>query len=194
MSNPLTSDTLLIEAHALLTAATIAGAFDTPHGPMETALRTSIIQWLRQARSAMSTLPAAEALELAEAYDTLYVAAYATAPAPGHTFPAVSRALKAHRSGDTAVDPYRLFRMIDRGLARRHTPYFGAPLAWHSHTLAHWHRQFAYGTCFEPLSDYDTRQRVALLLQSDLRPFEPLTEATYKQTLRNNYPLPTPGR
>lgn len=89
--------------------------------------------------------------------------------------------------GDETVDKYDLFRRIDAGLDRRDREYFGAPLRWQARMLQIWHRQFIGGHSSEPLSDHDTRQRVLILLSSDLFPFEARNEARFKATLLKNH-------
>lgn len=96
-------------------------------------------------------------------------------------------AFEAYIRGDKSVDQYILFRYVSREIDRGNKKFLGRPLQWEATCLDRWHRQFQYGAALEPLSDHDTRQRVLLLLTSDLFPFEARNEARFKATLLKNY-------
>lgn len=102
-------------------------------------------------------------------------------------------AFEAHIRGDKTIDQYLLFHYISREIDRRNKKFLGRHLQWEAACLDKWHRQFQYGACLDPLSDHDIRQRVLILLTSDLSPFEPRNESKFKQKLlRNHLHLLTP--
>ena len=98
-------------------------------------------------------------------------------------------AFEAHLNGDRSINVYDLFRAISAQTAKGNKAFLGRPLEWESDCLQKWHKQFKYGVSITPLSDYDTRQRVHILLTSNLLPFEGSNELRYKQTLlrRNSH-------
>lgn len=96
-------------------------------------------------------------------------------------------AFEAHIRGDKSVDQYLLFHYISREIDRRNKKFLGRHLQWEAACLDKWHRQFQYGACLDPLSDHDIRQRVLILLTSDLSPFEPRNESSFKKKLLRNH-------
>ncbi len=92
-------------------------------------------------------------------------------------------AFEAHLNGDRTINVYELFRAVAAQTASGNKAFLGKPLEWESACLRRWHDQFKYGVSLTPLSDYDTRQRVHILLTSNLLPFEGSNEPRYKQTL-----------
>lgn len=145
-------------------------------------IRRSAKIWLQEIDSRLKELSPAEALEAITYYDIIHRIGYCSPAYPETINRHVLRAFDAYIHGDTSVDQYELFRAISLGLKRRDKAYFDRPLEWHSDSLDCWYRQFKHGACLEKLTEYDTTQRVTLLLESDLWAFTP-DQAAFKHRL-----------
>ena len=83
------------------------------------------------------------------------------------------------------VDPYTLFWQIKLGLNRKDRAYFFRPLQWYTTTLTCWYNNFSAPHISPSLSTYDIIQRISILLQTDLRPYNLSDQDTFKQHLFN---------
>lgn len=96
-------------------------------------------------------------------------------------------------SGDTPatdtrpIDAYTLFRQIKLGLNRKDRAYFFRPLQWYTATLTRWYNDLSAPYTSPSLSAYDTIQRVSVLLQTDLRPYNLPDQDAFKQRLFNTH-------
>lgn len=158
-------------------------------GPIARTDRSAVLsaarKWLERTEAAIDTFTAADALTVIEIYDPVHRIAHNTAADPRYIHRYVNAALEARIHGDHSVDPYRLFRMIHRGLTAAFKLYSDRPLEWKSRMLDRWHREFRTGTYTgpEPIDDYDRQNRIAILLDTDLWTFEPDPQA-FKSRLR----------
>ncbi len=168
-------------ARAICETASSSGMFTSAYPAANTfnEIRRSAKIWLQEIDSRLKELSPAEALKAITYYDLIHRIGYCSPAYPETINRHVLRAFEAYIHGDTSVDQYELFRAISLGLKRRDKAYFDGPLEWHSDCLDRWYRQFRHGTCLEKLSEYDTAQRVTLLIESDLWAFTP-DQAAFK--------------
>lgn len=179
--------TITETAAQITEAASAAGMFlSQPTQPMLLSkVRTAARQWIALTESRLKSLSPGDALKAAGAYDLVHRIAFNRPADPGIINKYTLAAFAALLDGDKTVDEYILFRQINEGIKRRDPAYAGKPVQWHSISLARWHADFAGGRRSSGLSDYDTMQRVDILLQSDLWAFETTDETAYKQRLTN---------
>lgn len=85
------------------------------------------------------------------------------------------------------VNPYTLFWQIKLGLNRKDRAYFFRPLQWYTTTLTRWYNDLSAPRTSSPISTYDTIQRVSILLQTDLRPYNLPDQDAFKQHLFNTH-------
>lgn len=170
-------------------AADSSGLFSSafPSSQAFSEIRRSAKKWVQEIDSRISGLSPAEALDAMAYYDIMHRIAYCKPPYPETINRPVIRAFEAYIRGDKSIDQYDLFRYISSGVQRRDKAYFGRPLQWRSICLERWHRQFLYGASLDQLNDYDTLQRVTILLESDLWAFETRNETAFKERLFNAY-------
>ncbi|MDE6300243.1 MAG: hypothetical protein K2M19_00820, partial [Muribaculaceae bacterium] len=180
-----TVDALTDHGTRIARAAIRAGMFNVGHLPTPTdkSLRQEARQWLHGTSALLPRLTAAEILPLITVYDLVHRVAFRcpadTVMINRHVF----RAFDALVHGDSAVDQYDMYRAIKAGLDRRDSAYFDRTMQWNTITLGRWHRQFRRGTPDAPLSDYDTLNRVAILLSDDLWAYEASNQAAFKHRL-----------
>ncbi|MDE6460519.1 MAG: hypothetical protein K2K52_06790, partial [Paramuribaculum sp.] len=129
----------------------------------------------------------ADALTAIATFDIIHRIAHGAPANPQLINKYTLRAFDALISGDKTIDEYTLFRQIGMGIRRKDPAYTDKPLRWHSLSLARWHKQFANAEPVGNLSDYDTAQRVSILLSSDLWALETRNEAAFKHRLHTRY-------
>ena len=177
-------------AERICTAASEAGLFVLPdgHDPAGiTRVREDAKRWLSEAESCLPQMTPGEALRVINLYDVVHRIAWSR-PADWSIIKRYTlTAFEAFIRGDKTVDKYILFRQIAAGIRRKDRAYMDRPLQWYTLTLKAWYREFSSGTTSTPLSDHDTRERVSILLQSDLGVYETRNEATYKRRLLINH-------
>lgn len=183
------SDTLSTIAGQLITAANNAGIFglNCRNKTQNNTLQTVAKEWIRQTDKVIDSHAPADALEVISFYDLIHRIAYGRPALPEIINRHVLRAFDSMIRGDKDIDRYTLFRQIALGLNRKDKAYTGRPLQWHSICLDRWHTQFNSGFSSEPLSEYDTIQRVSILLESNLWILEAENETAFKQLLFNNH-------
>ncbi|MDE6048071.1 MAG: hypothetical protein K2G09_00035 [Paramuribaculum sp.] len=177
------------EANAIVRAASAAGIFLTELRDRQLAaqVRKMAKQWVNDIERQLSAMAPADALTAIATFDIIHRIAHGVPANPQLINKYTLKAFDAYISGDKTVDEYTLFRQIATGLRRKDPAYADRPLRWHSLSLARWHKQFASGDAADTLSDYDTAQRVTILLQSDLWALETRNEAAYKHRLHTRY-------
>lgn len=160
-------------------AAAIISTFPAP--------RTLARQWIKEVEKRFDHLTAGDSLSAADCYELVHPVAFGT-PAGRSLLDNIRlSAFGAFLRGDKSVDRYTLQRTIARELSRHNKKFLGNPLQWESACIARWHRQFRHGISIDPMSDYDTINRVSALLSSDLWAFETRNENSFKQNLFRNH-------
>lgn len=193
-SNISTPDLYSIEAiiHAaehICAAANDAALFvaDEQNPTEISRTRKAARNWLSEVGTRLSQMTPGEALRVINIYDVIHRIAWSH-PADWNIIKRYNlAAFEAFIRGDKTVDKYILFRQIATGIRRKDRAYMDRPLQWYTLTLKAWYREFSSGTTSTPLSDHDTRERVSILLQSDLWVYETRNEAAYKHRLLTNY-------
>ncbi|MBD5274446.1 MAG: hypothetical protein HDS36_06345 [Bacteroides sp.] len=176
----------------LLCIASREAAALIPSGNLSsiTRIRRSSRQWIEKAEQSLPGYTPGEALETIVAYDFIHRLAYNAAPIPDLIDRHVLRAFEAMLQGDSTINKFTLFRRITFGLRRKSPLYTGRPLKWQSHQLARWHKEIKnnlnhQGDINNPnnQSNKEDIEKISILLESDLFPFEGTNEAAFKQTL-----------
>ena len=185
----------------LLCIASREAAALIPSGNLSsiTRIRRSSRQWIEKAEQSLPGYTPGEALETIVAYDFIHRLAYNAAPIPDLIDRHVLRAFEAMLQGDSTINKFTLFRRITFGLRRKSPLYTGRPLKWQSHQLARWHKEIKnnlnhQGDINTPNNQGDINnpnnqsnkediEKISILLESDLFPFEGTNEAAFKQTL-----------
>lgn len=122
-----------------------------------------------------------DALYAVEAYDLPYRLAYNRPASSTFIYKYHDAALNAIIHGDSTVDEYALYKVIDRAINRKDKNYFAKPLEWLTIQSSYWYKNV------EGSTEYDTINRVSILLSSDLFVYEGNNAHTYKQQLFNKY-------
>ena len=176
----------------LLCIASREAAALIPSGNLSsiTRIRRSSRQWIEKAEQSLPGYTPGEALETIVAYDFIHRLAYNAAPIPDLIDRHVLRAFEAMLQGDATINKFTLFRRISFGLQRKSPLYTGRPLKWQSHQLARWHKEIKnnlknQGDINTPnnQSNKEDIEKISILLESDLLPFEGTNEVAFKQTL-----------
>lgn len=176
----------------LLCIASREAATLIPSGNLSsiTRIRRSSRQWIEKAEQSLPGYTPGEALETIVAYDFIHRLAYNATPIPDLIDRHVLRAFEAMLQGDPAINKFTLFRRISFGLRRKSPLYTGRPLKWQSHQLARWHKEIKnnlnhQGDINNPnnQSNKEDIEKISILLESDLFPFEGTNEVAFKQTL-----------
>ena len=178
-------------AMLLCIASREAAAF-IPSGNLSsiTRIRRSSRQWIEKAEQSLPGYTPGEALETIVAYDFIHRLAYNAAPIPDLIDRHVLRAFEAMLQGDDTINKFTLFRRITFGLRRKSPLYTGRPLKWQSHQLARWHKEIKNNLNHQRdintpnnQTNKEDIEKISILLESDLFPFEGTNEAVFKQTL-----------
>lgn len=182
-------EAIIHSAEQICAAANDAGLFvadgQDPAGIAR--VRKAAQSWLMEVARRLSRLTPGEALRVVNLYDVIHRIAWSR-PADRDIINRYSlAAFEAFIRGDKTVDKYILFRLIAAGIRRKDRAYMDRPLQWYTLTLDKWHKEFSTGTASLPLSDHDTRERVSILLQSDLWVYETRNESAYKHRLLTNH-------
>lgn len=176
----------------LLCIASREAATLIPSGNLSsiTRIRRSSRQWIEKAEQSLPGYTPGEALETIVAYDFIHRLAYNAAPIPDLIDRHVLRAFEAMLQGDSTINKFTLFRRITFGLRRKSPLYTGRPLKWQSHQLAKWHKEIKNNLNNQRdinnpnnQSNKEDIEKISILLESDLFPFEGTNEAVFKQTL-----------
>ena len=176
----------------LLCIASREAATLIPSGNLSsiTRIRRSSRQWIEKAEQSLPGYTPGEALETIVAYDFIHRLAYNAAPIPDLIDRHVLRAFEAMLQGDATINKFTLFRRITFGLRRKSPLYTGRPLKWQSHQLARWHKEIKNSLKNQRdintpnnQSNKEDIEKISILLESDLLPFEGTNEAVFKQTL-----------
>ena len=167
----------------LLCIASREAAALIPSGNLSsiTRIRRFSRQWIEKAEQSLPGYTPGEALETIVAYDFIHRLAYNAAPIPDLIDRHVLRAFEAMLQGDATINKFTLFRRISFGLQRKSPLYTGRPLKWQSHQLARWHKEIKNSLNNE--SNKEDIEKISILLESDLFPFEGTNEVAFKQTL-----------
>lgn len=145
------------------------------------SVREAARRWIEGVDGAVASMPVADLLPIADCYEAIHRLAY-DAPASRRFIGSLRlRAFEAYVGGDRAVDTYALFRAVTTEIDLGNRAFIGRPLTWQAACLDRWHRQLRYGLPAAP--SRDTLRRAALLLTSNLRPFEGSNEPRFKQRL-----------
>ena len=185
---------------------TLPGA--PPQSREAATLITRCRHWLTAVHDRMAHYTPGDALLLTDTYDIIHRLVHQQPADPSFLNPIRLRALEARIHGDTTVDEYTLYRVIDAAVRRRDPLFLGRPLHWLTLTLDRWYHRlkkqinsFPSGgtTASAPfkiqnskskiplVSDYDTQMMVSLLLTADLSAYEGPRQAAFKQRLRTQY-------
>ena len=176
----------------LLCIASREAAALIPSGNLSsiTRIRRSSRQWIEKAEQSLPGYTPGEALETIVAYDFIHRLAYNAAPIPDLIDRHVLRAFEAMLQGDDTINKFTLFRRITFGLRRKSPLYTGRPLKWQSHQLARWHKEIKNNLNHQRdintpnnQTNKEDIEKISILLESDLFPFEGTNEAVFKQTL-----------
>ena len=176
----------------LLCIASREAAALIPSGNLSsiTRIRRSSRQWIEKTEQSLPGYTPGEALETIVAYDFIHRLAYNAAPIPDLIDRHVLRAFEAMLQGDSTINKFTLFRRITFGLRRKSPLYTGRPLKWQSHQLARWHKEIKnnlnhQGDINNPNNQNNKEdiEKISILLESDLFPFEGTNEVAFKQTL-----------
>ena len=176
----------------LLCIASREAATLIPSGNLSsiTRIRRSSRQWIEKAEQSLPGYTPGEALETIVAYDFIHRLAYNAAPIPDQIDRHVLRAFEAMLQGDSTINKFTLFRRITFGLRRKSPLYTGRPLKWQSHQLARWHKEIKNNLNNQRdintpnnQSNKEDIEKISILLESDLFPFEGTNETVFKQTL-----------
>ncbi len=185
---------------------TMAGATDGPAGitcPALTASsgpaaldRTTARQWIETVVRALPGMSPSEAFDAITAYDRIHLMAYDTPADPALLNRYTLRAFEAMIQGDSAIDPYAMYRRISERLRHNDSAYLGRPLRWLSESLARWHREIRLNLLTVSAPDRDTLQQAAILMEADLRAYEGSNQTAFKRRLSTRYrkylrPLPS---
>lgn len=201
-------------ASLIFAEASVAGMLVNP-GPLTPdmrAVRESAREWIEKVETSIDAFTPGDALALTGPFDMIHRIAFGR-PARA---PFLDRyrlaAFEARIRGDKTVCPYTLHRIISAEIKRGNPLYLGRPLDWKSDLLRRWHTLHRFGPSLTPTpmrqqphpsdesrmqtaanADDDTRQRVAILLESDLYAFEASNEPAYKLRLfaAHRHLLPT---
>lgn len=154
--------------------------------------------FVKELDAAFKNSSAAYALSVYSSYNWAYRIAYNTPPAPDFTFGIVRVALDARIHGDKDIDIYELYRLIDLGMMFYPELYKDKAQTWRNHMLESWHEEFQSGRDLGPkcltassvrrsvIADRDILNRVAILIESDLRTFEQ-NQKSFKKRLFDNH-------
>ena len=176
----------------LLCIASREAATLIPSGNLSsiTRIRRSSLQWIEKAEQSLPGYTPGEALETIVAYDFIHRLAYNAAPIPDLIDRHVLRAFEAMLQGDATINKFTLFRRITFGIRRKSPLYTGRPLKWQSHQLARWHKEIKNSMKNQRdinnpnnQSNKEDIEKISILLESDLFPFEGTNEVAFKQTL-----------
>ena len=176
----------------LLCIASREAATLIPSGNLSsiTRIRRSSRQWIEKAEQSLPGYTPGEALETIVAYDFIHRLAYNAAPIPDLIDRHVLRAFEAMLQGDAAINKFTLFRRISFGLRSNSPLYTGRPLKWQSHQLARWHKEIKNNPNNQRdinnpnnQSNKEDIEKISILLETDLFPFEGTNEVAFKQTL-----------
>ena len=176
----------------LLCIASREAAALIPSGNLSsiTRIRRSSRQWIEKAEQSLPGYTPGEALETIVAYDVIHRLAYNAAPIPDLIDRHVLRAFEAMLQGDSTINKFTLFRRITFGIRRKSPLYTGRPLKWQSHQLARWHKEIKNSMKNQRdinnpnnQSNKEDIEKISILLESDLFPFEGTNEVAFKQTL-----------
>ena len=176
----------------LLCIASREAAALIPSGNLSsiTRIRRSSRQWIEKAEQSLPGYTPGEALETIVAYDFIHRLAYNAAPIPDLIDRHVLRAFEAMLQGDATINKFTLFRRITFGIRRKSPLYTGRPLKWQSHQLARWHKEIKNSMKNQRdinnpnnQSNKEDIEKISILLESDLFPFEGTNEVAFKQTL-----------
>ena len=176
----------------LLCIASREAAALIPSGNLSsiTRIRRSSRQWIEKAEQSLPGYTPGEALETIVAYDFIHRLAYNAAPIPDLIDRHVLRAFEAMLQGDSTINKFTLFRRITFGIRRKSPLYTGRPLKWQSHQLARWHKEIKNSLKNQRdinnpnnQSNKEDIEKISILLESDLFPFEGTNDVAFKQTI-----------
>ncbi|MDE5796023.1 MAG: hypothetical protein K2H75_02830, partial [Muribaculaceae bacterium] len=162
-------------------------------------VRKAAKDWVQAIRQRIDNIPVAAALTIINIFDPVHRIAYGT-PADSafinrHTLGAFNSLTCPDQptpgdkpaSATETVNPYTLFWQIKLGLNRKDRAYFFRPLQWYTSSLDRWYNDFSTPSASPSLTPYDTIQRISILLQTDLRPYNLPDQDTFKQRLFNTH-------
>lgn len=166
---------LLSQAHEIFSRANALQLHDPAtdcHTPAARAIRLQALQWLASTAPLLPSLSAAETMELLNPLDYLHRIARSE-PAPDSLLnPLRLKIFNAYIHGDSTLDVYDVFTLVDTELRRHNRAFFGKPLAWHSLQISTWLRNFR-NPSRPKISGYDLHNQARLLLQTELTTFLP---------------------
>lgn len=143
--------------------------------------------WVKIVEGRLNFYSVGDALKLTDAYDLMHRMAY-NQPADKETInKIILKAFAALIHGDKDVDPYVLFKAIERHARHREQAFLDKPLTWTCRCLDEWHKQAVKGFDLTYLSDYDILSRVNILLDADLYAFEGHNQQKFKQRLAEQH-------
>lgn len=150
-------------------------------------LRRQAKTWVNNVERHLGSLTMGDSLTALDYYDLIHRIAFNAPADSGYLNRHKLNAFDSYMRGDTTVNAYTLQHTVAQEIRRRNRAFFGQPLRWESVCLDRWHKQFPCGCSLTPLGDYDTLQRVTLLLSADLWAFETRNEAAYKRRLFDSH-------
>lgn len=143
--------------------------------------------WVKTVECHFRFYSVGDALKLTDAYDLMHRMAY-NQPADKETInKIILKAFDALIHGDKDVDPYVLFKAIERHARHREQAFLDKPLTWIFQCMDEWHKQAVKGFDSTSLSDYDILSRVNILLDADLFAFEGRNQQKFKQRLAEQH-------
>ncbi|GEM_PF-1184025 len=143
--------------------------------------------WINEVEQNIDSFNAGDALSVAGCFDAVHRIAFGRPAKESYLNHYKLNAFEAYILGDRVVDQYILQRSIAQEIRRRNRAFLDRPLKWESLCIDCWYGEFRYGKCIDGISDYDTIQRVASLLNADLWAFETSNEGRFKQSLFDNH-------
>lgn len=157
------------------------------HAGEKAELRRQAKTWVSNVERHLGSLTMGDSLTTLDYYDLIHRIAFNAPADSGYLNRHKLNAFDSYMRGDTTVNAYTLQHTVAQEIRRRNSAFFGRPLRWESVCLDRWHKQFPGGCSITPLNDYDTLQRVTLLLSADLWAFETRNEAAYKRRLFDSH-------
>lgn len=143
--------------------------------------------WVGKVEDNILALSAGDSLTIIGVYDLVHRIAFNRAANGNYLAKHKLNAFDAYIHGDKTVNQYLLQKVVSLEIRRGNKVFMDKPLQWECSCLDRWHKQFRYGKSADPISDYDTIQRVKSLLDSDLWAFETRNEDSFKQRLFDNH-------
>lgn len=165
-------------------AALILAAYNTSSISQISSIRRLAKTWITETGSNLPAYTPGDALTIISEYDLIYRIAYRTPTIEAYINKYIIKAFQASIHNDNTVNYYQLYRTISQQISQ-HNQTFLAPsfLQWHSQCTDRWHKQFRYGRTLTPLTPYDILNRVSILLDADLWPYETSNQLRFKQML-----------